>query len=604
MYNYKNRDEVPEKYKWNLNDFFKSEEDFLENLEEAAKQVEDLKKYKNCTKDANKVYEYLQKEIDTFSLCLNLEVYSFLKDDEFLGVKENVERKSKALDLMNKFEINTSFFNPELLSLSKEEYDGLFISCKNLKELKPKLDKIYRKKEHILPENEENIISELTNAMNNFLDISSNMLNREHDYGKVKLPDGTTEIITVNNLSKLLRNKDRNIRKKAYNSFNKKLSEYAGTSANLLNSYVKANNTYAKLHKFKNAWESKLFNWQLNDKVFKSLVSAVEENASSMTRYYSLKKKILNLKKIYPYDLNVSLTDFNKEYTIEEAQDLIKKALSPLGEDYIKKLTKIFDSCYIDYCGYKGKCSGGYSMETLTNNSRILMSYNADLNSISTVAHECGHNVHGQYLKEFNTYHYNKQPVLVDEVASLTNECLFSSYISKNGETKEEKLSGIENIIRVIASNLFGAVREGKMEEIMYEEINNNGTVTKELLNKLSTESIERFYGNVVSHEGTIKNDWITRTHYYYNFYLYSYSISISVASHVANEILKGNKDMLNKYIKFLSTGSDVSPSETFKILGVDLEDKEVYNSAIKYFDELINLYEKIYYNEEVSGNE
>ena len=84
------------------------------------------------------------------------------------------------------------------------------------------------------------------------------------------------------------------------------------------------------------------------------------------------------------------------------------------------------------------------------------------------------------------------------------------------------------------------------------------------------------------------------------NYYLYNYAICISVASYVASKIIKGDKDMLNKYIKFLSTGSDVWPYDAFKVLGVDVKEKEVYENAIKYFDNLVDEYNKIYKSKEV----
>ena len=254
--------------------------------------------------------------------------------------------------------------------------------------------------------------------------------------------------------------------------------------------------------------------------------------------------------------------------------------------------------------GYKGKCSGGYSFPTKLKNSRILMSYNSNINSVSTIIHEAGHNVHHSFIIENNPLEYRNISNLVAEVASLTNECLFSNYLMTNGTTKEEKLSGLENMINVIRSNLFVAVREGKIEQEMYEKINDGGSLSKEYMNELVSKSYELYNGKEIEEDELNNISWITRSHYYMNFYLYSYAISICVAITVATKILSGNKEMLNNYIKFLSTGSDKWPSEAFKILEIDLTDKKVYENAINYFNELIDNYEKIYYESEVNKNE
>lgn len=605
MQKYNSRNEVPEKYKWDLTPFFKDDKAFEESFSKTKKLISELKSYVGCTKDANKLYEFLKKEYEAVALYEDLYVYAYLVNDQELGVSESIARKGKTeqldVDLVN----NTSFLAPELLTLTKEEYDNLYKKCKELEEFKAALDKLYRRKEHILSESEEIIVSELVNAMNHFDDMSSNLLNKEHDYGKVKLDDGEVVTIATNNYRRIMKNKNVDIRKKVYKQFNKKLEQYSGTNAMYLNSYVSMCDKLAKIYKFEDSWQSRLFDLNLSDKVFKSLVSTVENNAKSMQRYYNLKKQVLGLKELHSYDLNLKLGKSesgksDKEYSIEEAQSLIREALKPLGEEYLSKFDKIIENRYIDYCQYKGKCSGGYSFSTMLQDSRILMSFNYNLDSVSTIAHEGGHNVHHQFVNTNNPIQYREPGSVVAEVASLTNECLLSNYLANKGKTKKEKLAGLANIIGVIVSNLFGAVREGKLEQEMYEEVHNGGVLTKEFLNKKTRDSLKKYYGSVVKMDKYTGNGWITRSHYYMHFYLYSYAICISVASNVASKILDGDKEMLENYLKFLKTGSDKWPSEAFAILGIDLEDSKVYENAIKYFDSLIDKYYEILEEDEV----
>ncbi len=597
MQKYNNRSEVPEKYKWDLTPFFKNEEEFNKTYEETVKKANELKNYVGCTKDAYKLYEFLNLQYETLALFEDLYVYAFLKDDEELGIEENVIRKNKAEKLGVIISNNISFFDSELLKLKQEEYTSLFNDNDTLNEYRALLDKIYREKEHVLSEREEQIINELTTAMNHFDDMSSNLLNNEHDYGKVKV-DGENVVIATTNYRLLTKNKDENIRKRVYNLFNKKIEQYSVSNASYLNSYVQMNDKLAQIYYFKDSWEQKLFGLNLSDKVFKTLVKTTEDNLESLHKYFDLKREVLGFDKLKMYDLNLEMVASSKEYTIEEAQDLVREAIKPLGKEYAEKYEKIIDNHYIDYCQYKGKCSGGYSASSLKQDSRILLSFNGNLDSVSTIAHECGHNVHHQYSYENNPYQYRYVANLVAEVASLTNECLLSSYLVNNGKTKDEKLAGVANILEVITSNLFGAVREGKLEQEMYKEVHKGGAITKEFMDKKTKASLKKYYGSAVKVDKYAKNKWITRSHYYMHFYLYSYAICISVASAVASKILNGDKVMLNNYIEFLKSGSDKWPSEAFKILGVNLEDKSVYEEAIKYFDSLIDKFKEIYEGE------
>ena len=590
MNKYKSRSDVPEKYKWDLSDFYKNNEEFDKEYNKLKEDIELINNYVGCIKDSNKLVEFLRLYIDLESRISNLSVYAHLKNDEELGLYENISRKNKAEQLCSIYSNYLSFFESELISLSNEEYNKLFEN-KDLDDWKYFLDEIYKNKEHILSESEEKIISDLMHAMDHYSDISSNLLNNEHDYGTVKI-DGEDVTITSSNFRYLLRNKNPKIRKQIWEQFRGVRNQYGGTSASLLDSYVKAKNTYSKIHKFNNSWERILFNRDMPEKAYDALISSVENNTESLRKFIRLYKDVQGFKEVHQYDLNFEMAKSNKEYTIEEGIDLIREALKPLGEDYINKYNKIIDNHYIDFCGYK--CSGGYSAATLDHNSRILLTFNNDLESVSTVAHECGHNVHDQYIIENNLKQYVGIETVVAEVASLTNECLLSSYLAKNGKTKDEKLAGIDNMIMAFQHNFFGSVREGTMERDFYNYSLNGNALTKEYLNKLSLDSLKKYYKNEIIFDENGDAGWVGRSHYYCDFYLFDYAFCISVASANASRILSGDKDALDKYIKFLSLGSNVKPIDAIKELGYDLTDTKVYEEAVKYFNGLMDEFIKI----------
>ena len=592
MQKYRSRKEVPEKYKWDLTTIFKDEKAYDKAYNTLKKDIKKLSSYKGCTKDSNKLYEFLKLDIETLALCYRVNVYAFLINDQELGNSENMERLSKSDDLVSEYSNATSFFAEELLSLSKKDFKALFKNPK-LDEFRKELERIYEAKNHILDENSEVIINKLENSALNYDNTSSTLLNSLHDYGEIEI-DGETEKITQTNLRRLLKNKDKNIRKRVREQYYKVINQYALVNASLLNSYVKTNITNAKIHNFKDAWDRKLFGNKMPNKAYEALISVVEANTSSLQKYFKIMKRTLKLDSLDMCDLNLEMVKLDKEYSIEDAENLCLEAIKVLGEDYYKHFKKAFDNHYIDYAQYPKKCSGGYSASGLDFDSRILMSFNYDLTSVSTIIHEVGHNVHHQYLVENNPLQYRESSSLIAEIASLTNECLLSSYLANNGKTKEEKLKGIENILDVIVSNLFGAVREGKMEQDFYNHVLAGNTISKDYMDTLTKKAIDKYYGNTVNKDEYYGLSWVSRSHYYMNYYLFAYSFCISIASYVASEILKGNKDMLDKYIKFLKTGSDKDTVDIYKVLGIDITDKNVYIKAIKYFDDMLDKFVKL----------
>ena len=598
MKTYNSRKEVPEKYKWNLDDFYKNDKDFDKDYNEVVKSIPKLKEFKGHLKDANKLYEFLELDVKISLIYENLNVYAYVVNDQELGVEESIKRLNKIEKVEPLYIQNTSFFEPELLSLSKEEFKDLFKKNSELNKYKKYLENVYRNKEHYLDEDKKNIVTSLVNAMDKFELTSSNLINNEIDYHTINV-DGEEVQLALTNLRRFMRNKDEKIRKQAYFQFYKEIDKHSTTFATLLDSYVGMNNELAKIHNFKSSWEEKLFYQKLSNKVYDTLIKTTENNLAPLHRYYELTAKLQNKDKLRSYDLSLlDISSKDIKYSIEDAIELVKKATEPLGEEYSKKINKIFDNHYIDYCQYKGKQSGGYSISTYTRDSRILMSFNDSLASVSTIAYEGGHNVNHQYMLENNLPHYRRNSSVVAEVTSLMNECLLSNYLAEHGKNKDEKLMGLANIIEVFISNFYGAVREGKIEKEMYELVENNGTLTKEYLNDLVYKSKELYGGKHRELDEYTKNSWAVRSHYYMNFYLFSYSISIAVATSIANKIINGDKEVLNKYIEFLKAGSDKDITETFAILGINLEDKKVYEDAVKFFNSLLDKYEKIY-NEE-----
>ena len=587
MQKYNSRQDVPDKYKWDLTDIFKDTDAFNEAFEKLKKEVEELASYQGCTKDSNRLYKFLNKEINASALLLRVSIYAYVINDQELGISENMDRLQKVEELETKYANSVAFFAPELLELSQDQFEGLFANEK-LNEYKYELKDIYRAKEHIISSEKEIIINEVNNAAPSYENLSQTLLNSLHDYGTVTI-DGEEEKILQTNLRRLLKRPEKSIRQDVRMKYNKVIDQYGTMNASFLNSFVKTCITNAKLHNYKDSWGAKLFNTKMPNEAYVALVSTVESNVNKLHKYFKIFKDTLKLESLDMCDLNLEMVQLDKDYSIEEAQELCLNAIKPLGEDYYNHFKKIFDNHYIDYACYPGKCSGGYSISGLDLDSRILMSYNYDLSSVSTIIHEGGHNVHHQYISENNPLQYRNVPSLIAEVASLTNECLLSSYLANNGKTKEERLKGIENILDVFISNLFGAVREGKMEQDFYNYVNEGNNITKDYMCELTKKYIDKYYGDTVNKDEYYGLSWIPRSHYYMNYYLYAYSMCISIASYVAAEILDGNKEMLDNYIKFLSTGSDRDNVDIFKVLGVDITDKTVYEKAINYFDSMLD---------------
>ncbi len=589
---YNSRKEVPEKYKLNMQDYFQDENDWLKTLEEVKVNLSKLKPFQKPKLTAKEIEDFLQVYYELDFKLMSLYVYALVNHDLDL-------QNETYLNMINQFQLvntifmqETAFFEPAIISLNEEEFNNLFKENKNLEKYQVILNKIYEMKEHVLSENEEKLISLLTQTYSSYEDISSTLINSEHDYGYVNV-NGKKIKIAANNVYHLKSNKDEKVRKKAYLNFAKTIKQYEQTESNLLNQHIENMVNLARIHHYNSAWEEKLKSIHISNEVFENLKKCAKDNKKSWQKYYHLMKDVLNLKVLHSYDTALNWNELDKKYSIEDAQKIILKALKVLGEDYTKRLEFIFKNNYIDYCQYKGKVGGGYSIYNHQNPARIVLSFNEDFDSLLTIAHEIGHSIHYSYLNDNNEKWYRGASTFVAEVASLTNEFLVNNYLALHG-TKEEKLQGIEHTLKTFQNNFFDAILEAEVEQKMYEYKEQGGILTANYLNELIKSFSDFYLGNVIKGDKYKGISWITRSHYYMNFYLYSYALCAAVASIVARKIINKEEGFLEKYKEFLQTGTYLDPEDIYAKLGIDIKDSEVLNQAVRFFDEQLKLYQKI----------
>ena len=594
MENYKSRTEVPEKYKMNVSDYYKNNSEWNEEYQKTESQLFTLKNCEGKLKDPKTLEEYLEKSIDVTCSIIDLYIYAMVSHDLDLKNDEYLEMYNKACSLFSKQSEALAFAVPELLALDEKQFKELFKQNPGLNKYKAYLENIYEEKPHVLNKSEEEILAILTETFDSYQSLSSNLINLENDYGTIEIDEKTIQI-SSNNYRILMKNKNESIRKTVREKYYGKLAEYQKTSAMLLNAFVKDNINLAKIRKYNSPWDEKLKTEHLPNKLFTSLKTAAKEKATANENFYKLMQKALKKDKLHVYDESLDWIEAKQNFTIEDAIQTIKNALSVLGTTYIERLTEVFDNHDIDFCQYKGKVSGGYCISSKNKkSSKIVLSFTGDYESVSTIAHEAGHSVHYKYIKANNPKWYVESSTFCSEVASLTNEFLLNNYLAQNSTEKSVKLKAIENTIKTFQTNFFGAIYEGELEEEMYKYAMEGNTITANYLSSTIKKLFKKYKEFIDSEDKYLELMWIRRSHYYMPFYLYSYAVCVSGAAVLADKISSKDKDILQKYEEFLKSGEDIKPIEVYKKLDIDITDKKVFESAIEYFQKQINLYEEL----------
>ena len=590
------RSEIDNKYKWDLSSIYKTDEEFLSDINKLHSKINNIKKYENTIMDnAENLYNCLKLECELSMQLDKLHTYAHLKEDEDTTNTKYQKYYGLVINLYSEYSKVTSFITPTLMKYDYKKINEFYKELPKLKdEFEFVLYDIYRSKKYILDENTEKALSHLSKAFDNSQEVYSLLTNSDFTFDNIQVGDKEVEL-TDSNYTRYLTSKDRMVRKSAFDSMYKTYKKYKNTISKCLSNTVESNVAISKLRGYKSALEGELYSDNIDVKIYDNLINSVSNNLEPLFKYYDLKKKLLNLDELHIYDIYVPIIkDNEKTYTYEEAKDLILKSLNILGDGYINDLKKAFDEKWIDVFNNKGKRSGAYSSGSYLTKPFLLLNYEGRLNDVSTLAHELGHSMHSYYSCKNNPYQYHGYTIFVAEVASTVNELLLDNYILNNSNDKDEKIYILNNLLELYKGTLFRQTMFAEFERDIYNDVENGEVLESDYLSNKYYELNKKYFKNSVILDDNIRYEWERIPHFYYYFYVYKYATSICASTYIANEILNGNEEMKDKYLKFLSLGGSMYPVDELKTLGIDMSDKNIIENTISYFNKILDEFEKL----------
>ena len=593
----KTRNEIDDKYKWDLTTIYKSDDEWQKDFDKAKEDMLKISDYKdNFLSSSDKLYKFLKYDEKIDRLISKLYYYAHLNFDVDTGNDKYKEMFNKTRDLLNKYNELTSFVVPYILKSDYSVFEKYYEENPVLLEYKFQIDNIYRFKKHTLDEEKEKMLSSFSNLLSNPEDTFATLTDTDLKFGTIKDENNNECEFNESNYSLYIKSKDRRVRKDAFNLLLEKYSEFKNTIASTFSGNVESNIVVSKIKNYDSAINSALFSDNIDTSVYDNLINVVNSNMNVIYKYYDLKKKVLKLDELHLYDVYVELIGkSNRKYTFEEAKVMVLNALSVLGKDYVSNIKRAFDEKWIDVYHNKGKRSGAYSSGFYDTNPFLLLNFEGTLNDVSTLAHELGHSMHTYYSCKNNKYQYSNYSIFVAEVASTVNELLLLKYLLKNSENKEQKLSIINQLLELFRSTIYRQTMFAEFEKNMYNARENKKVLTSTFISDNYYELVKKYFGSNVVIDDLIRYEWERIPHFYYNFYVYKYATSLSAACYIVNNILNKKDGALENYLTFLKLGSSKYPIDELKIAGVDMNDKNVIQSAIDEFNDLINEFEKLY---------
>ncbi len=593
----KTRDQVADKYKWNLADVYANEADWNAEFDYVQIKLSEYQKFHGKLTSPKAIaecytihFDFLQK-LNKLYMYASLGKDTDLKNPKYQGMYEKVSKLGSELSAAS------SFMIPEITSIAKAQMDK-FIQSPELSKYKQLLENMFRTKAHTLSTKEEQILAKFS-QVTAVPSQAYNILNdAELPFPIIKDENGKDVRLSHGRYRSGLYSNDVEYRRRVYKGTYEPYMALKNTFAALYNGRVKTRITEAEIRGYDNPVQAALDANNIPVAVYENLISTIDKYKNVLHRWAALKKKVLGLKELHPYDSYASLfPGVQKEYTYDEAIKIVTAALQPLGKEYVNTMVKGFENRWIDVYETQNKRSGAYSNSTGCGpHPFILLNWNNTLDDMFTLAHEVGHNMHSYFSEQNQPFHYAGYSIFVAEVASITNEALLLDYLIENASSVEEKMALYEKFLVGAQSTFFRQARFAEFEKEVHDIAVKEGKILgADELTDLFAKMYSSYWGPDMVVDVEEGHSWARIPHLFkYNFYVYQYSTGFVAAQALSEQIKNEGEPAIKRYLGFLSSGESDYAINVLRKAGVDMSKPDPVKSTLDKINRYITELEKL----------
>ena len=589
----KARSEMDSRFQWNLSDIFKDAQAFEAAIVQAKSGIDQIKKLQGTVaRDPKKpIVEYykLMEQIE------KLYAYAMMQHDSDGSNADYMSDLGRMQSLATEAETAVSWLTPELLELPEEKLKSLR-NDPDFQDYQTFIDEVLRDRPHILPADQEQLLAMASESLQTPSSAFRALSDVELPMPEITDESGQKVQLSHGRYQSFLRSKDRNVRKAAFEGLHGAYRDFGRTFAALYSGSVKKHVFNARVRHFSSAIESSLYPDQVPLSVYDNLITAVDEALPALDRYLDIRKKLLGLDELHMYDLYVPMiSGVQFPVTYEDAQKLVLEALSPLGQEYTDVLRRAFAERWIDVYENKAKRSGAYSNGVYGVHPYVLMNFENNLDSASTLAHELGHTMHSWYSDKCQPFPKAGYSLFVAEVASTVNEVLLNRYLQeKHSDNKELVKYLLNDLLESFRATVIRQTMFAAFEKRSHEMAEQGAPLTRESLSEAYYELNKHYYGRGVHVDDVIAYEWMRIPHFYRDFYVYKYATSFSASVSIADAILTGGSEAVDRHLRFLSLGGSVPPLEALKTDGVDMSTISPVREAMAIFAQTVDRLESM----------
>jgi len=599
----KERAEIPDAYKWNLDELYPSEPAWEQARVATAARLSGLAQHKGHLGDsAAALLAALELKAAIELDLTRLYVYAASRADEDTRAARPRELRQGAQQLAVDLSSATAWIQPELLTLDPARVSGFVAKEPRLAPWRFFLEDTLRNKPHTLSASEEELLAEAGNLTTAGAATYGILKDADLPYPTVKFSSGEARVdaaaFTLYRGAPL-----RADRELAFKTFFGALKGYERTFGTTLEAQVKADVFQAKARKFPDALSAALFQNAIPNAVYTQLVADVRRSLPSLHRALRLRQRMMGLDQLRYQDLYASMVgEVDLKFGPEEARTLTLEAVAPLGQAYVAALRKGFESRWTDFLPSTGKRPGAYSTGVYGVHPYQLLNFNGKYEDLTTLAHESGHSMHTFLAAKAQPFPTSDYPIFVAEVASTLNENLLLHFMLGKAKDDDTRLALLGNALDGMRTTLFRQASFAEFELEVHRRVERGEPVTGEALTAAYLKLVRDYYGHdagVCQVDDLLGVEWAYIPHFYRDYYVFQYATSLVASTSIAKAIReeqragKGTK-VRDGYLAMLAAGGSKYPIDLLKEAGVDMTTSKPFDAAIAEMNGMMDEMEKI----------
>jgi oligoendopeptidase F len=593
------RNKVNKKYTWNKESVFKTQKDWEDALQALLKDIPSLKKFQGKLGESAatllnglNAIEKLTLRAQTIFMYAQFEYAVDTTNQSAAGMV------GKASSMAGQVAAATSFLNPELLKIGREQLNIWMKENSKLAEYKQSFDDLFRQQKHVRSAEVEEILGMLADPFSGPSNSSGMLVNADFKFAPAKNSKGKKVEVTQGNYhTALMEDPDRKLRQSAFESYHDKHVEFKNTLATNLSTSISANIFNMRVRKFDSSLSASLFSNNVPDEVFHNLINTFKKKLPVWHRYFEIKRKALKLKDIQYFDMWAPIVKKKPKISFEKAVDLICESLAPLGKEYVDVMRQgCLKDRWVDSTVNQGKMNGAFSYGSPGTHPFIMMSYTGEVGSMSTLAHELGHSMHSYLTWKNQPFVYSSYSLFVAEVASNFNQAMMRGHLLNTIKDKNFLIALIEE---AVSGNFFRYFFQmptlARFELETHQRVERGEPLTADSMQDLMADLFTEGFGRKVKIDRPrVGMVWSTFSHLFTDYYVYQYATGISGAHSLASKILRGEPNAAENYLGFLKAGSSDYPLNVLKKAGVDLSTPKAVEETFAIMEGYIDRLEEL----------